>query len=48
MAIRTHDLSIRYLDVTVFYGRDGPENDDLKAWDDTRVLFEVFSAGTAH
>lgn len=47
MATRTHDLSIRYPDVTVFCGRDGPENDDLKAWDDPRVLFEVLSAGTA-
>ncbi|WP_419809388.1 Uma2 family endonuclease [Sphingomonas sp.] len=47
MATRTHDLSIRYPDVTVFCGRDGPENDDLKAWDDPRILIEVLSAGNA-
>ena len=47
MATRTHDLSIRYPDVTVFCGRDGPENDDLKAWDDPRILFEILSASTS-
>jgi Uma2 family endonuclease len=47
MATRTHDLSIRYPDVTVFCGRDGPENDDLKAWDDPRVLVEILSASTS-
>ena len=46
MATRTHDLSVRYPDVTVFCGRDGPENDDLNAFDDPRILFEVLSAGT--
>lgn len=47
MATRTHDLSIRYPDITVFCGRDGPENDDLKAWDDPRVVFEILSASTS-
>ena len=47
MATRTHDLSIRYPDVTVFCDRDGPENDELNAWNDPRILFEVLSAGTA-
>lgn len=47
MATRTHDLSIRYPDVTVFCGHDGPEDDERKAFDDPRVLFEVLSAGTA-
>ena len=47
MATRTHDLSVRYPDLTVFCGRDGPENDDRKAFDDPRVLFEVLSAGTS-
>lgn len=47
MAARTHDLSIRYPDVTVYCGRDGPENDNAKAFDDPRVIFEVLSAGTA-
>lgn len=47
MATQTHDLSIRYPDVTVFCGHDGPEDDDHKAFEDPRVLFEVLSAGTA-
>jgi Uma2 family endonuclease len=47
MATRTHDLSIRYPDVTVFCGRDGPENDEMKAWDDPRVLIEILSASTS-
>lgn len=47
MATRTHELSIRHPDVAVFCGRDGPENDELKAWDDPRVLFEITSASTA-
>lgn len=47
MATRTHDLSIRYPDVTVFCGRDGPEDYEAKAFDDPRVLFEVMSGGTA-
>lgn len=47
MATRTHDLSIRYPDVTVFCGRDRPQDDDAKAFDDPRILFEVLSAGTA-
>ena len=47
MATRTHDLSIRYPDVTVFCGHDGPEDDEVKAFDDPRVLFEVLSNGTS-
>ena len=47
MAARTRDRSIRYPDVTVYCGRGGAANDDLKAFDDPRVLFEVLSAGTA-
>lgn len=47
MAARTHDLSVRYPDVTVFCGRDGPEDDECKAFDDARVLFEVTSASTS-
>lgn len=46
MATKTHALSIRHPDVTVFCGRDGPENDEAKAWDDPRVLFEILSAST--
>jgi Uma2 family endonuclease len=47
MAARTHVLSIRYPDVAVYCGRDGPEHDDDKSADDPRVIFEVLSAGTA-
>lgn len=47
MATRTHDRSIRCPDVTVFFGHDGSQNDDAKAFDDPRILSEVVSAGTA-
>lgn len=47
MATRTHDISIRYPDVTVFCGHDKNGDDDAKAFDDPRVIFEVLSAGTA-
>jgi Uma2 family endonuclease len=47
MATRTHDIGIRYPDVTVFCGRDGKDDDDLKAFNDPRVIFEILSAGTA-
>ncbi len=47
MATLTHDRSVRYPDVTVFCGHDDAEDDDEKAFDDPRVVFEVLSAGTA-
>ena len=47
MAARTHSNSIRYPDVTVYCGHEGPEHDDDKSADDPRVIFEVLSAGTA-
>jgi Uma2 family endonuclease len=47
MAVRTLDSSVRYPDVTVYCGRGGPEDDERKAFDDPRVIFEVLSAGTA-
>jgi Uma2 family endonuclease len=47
MATQTHDLSLRYPDVTVFCGHDGPDDDQRQAFDDPRVIFEVLSAGTA-
>ena len=47
MAVQTHDSSIRYPDVTVYCGRTGETDDDAKAFDDPRVIFEVLSAGTA-
>lgn len=47
MAARTRDRSVRYPDVSVYCGHDGPGDDDLKAFNDPRALFEVLSAGTA-
>jgi len=47
MAVRTRAGSVRYPDVSVYCGRDGADNDDAKAFDDPRVVFEVLSAGTA-
>lgn len=47
MAARTRDRSIRYPDVTVYCGRDDAANDDEKAFDDPRIVFEMLSAGTA-
>jgi len=47
MAARTHGSSIRYPDVSVYCGRNDVQNDDLKSFDDPRIVFEVLSAGTA-
>jgi Uma2 family endonuclease len=47
MAVETHDMSIRYPDVTIFCGHEGPEDDEALAFNDPRVIFEVLSAGTA-
>jgi Uma2 family endonuclease len=47
MATRTHDLSIRYPDASVFCGHADQASDEAKAWTDPRVLFEVLSKGTA-
>ncbi len=46
MGIRTHRLSLRYPDISVFCGRNGPENDNLKAFVDPRLVVEVLSKGT--
>lgn len=46
MGVRTHDLSLRYPDVSVFCGRGGPENDDLKQFDDPKMVVEVLSPST--
>lgn len=47
MAARTRDRSVRYPDLTIYCGRDGKDDDDAKAFNDPRVIFEVLSAGTA-
>ena len=47
MAVQTHDSSIRYPDVAVYRGRNYAKDDEEKAFDDPRVIFEVLSTGTA-
>ena len=46
MGLRAHDLSLRYPDVSVFCGRDGPENDKLQMFDDPHLVVEVLSPTT--
>lgn len=47
MAARTHDLSVRYPDVSVYCGRELAEFDDDKADAEPTIVVEVLSAGTA-
>ena len=47
MAVRTHDHSIRYPDVSVFCDRSDPAFDDDLADAEPRIVFEVLSNGTA-
>lgn len=47
MGVRTHNLSVRYSDVSVFCGRDDAAFDNEKAFDDPRVIFEILSGSTA-
>ncbi len=46
MGVRTHDLSLRYPDLSVFCGREGPENDSLKQFNDPKMVVEVLSPST--
>ncbi len=46
MGVRTHDLSLRYPDVSVFCGRDAPEFDKLLECDDPKLVVEVLSPST--
>ncbi len=46
MGLRNHRLSLRYPDVSVYCGRGGPENDELKAFDDPKLVVEVMSPST--
>lgn len=46
--IRTHDLSMRYPDVSIFCGREGPEDDNCSLFDDPKVVIEILSPSTAH
>jgi Uma2 family endonuclease len=47
MAARTHDLSVRFPDVSVYCGVNDAEFDDDLADGNPRVVFEVLSKGTA-
>ncbi len=47
LAVQTLDISIRYPDVTVYCGHGETRDDQKKAFDDPRVIFEVLSGGTA-
>ena len=44
--LKAHDLSLRYPDITVYCGREGPENDSLKALDEPKIVVEVLSPTT--
>ncbi len=44
--LRTHDLSLRYPDISVYCGRDGPDNDHLQAFDDPKLVVEILSPST--
>jgi Uma2 family endonuclease len=46
MGVRTHDLSLRYPDVSVFCGRDDPEFDKLLECNDPKLIVEVLSPST--
>ena len=46
MGVRTHDLSLRYPDASVFCGRDDPANDKLLEFDDPRLVVEILSPST--
>lgn len=46
MGLRAHDLSLRYPDVSVYCGRDGPENGKLKQFDDPKLIAEILSPST--
>ena len=48
MAVRTHDLSVRYPDVSVYCGdQSSPERDKEKAFTDPRIVIEVLSPSTS-
>ena len=47
MGVRTHDGSLRYPDVSVTCGRDGPADDAVRTVSDPCILVEVLSPTTA-
>lgn len=46
MGLRTHGQSVRYPDLSVYCGKDGPLFDATKAFDDPVVVVEVLSPST--
>jgi Uma2 family endonuclease len=46
MAVRINDYSIRYPDVSVYCGKDAPEDGKKQAFDDPKLLVEVLSSST--
>lgn len=46
VGVRTHDLSLRYPDVSILCGHDGGGSDDLYEVKDPRAVFEVLSSST--
>lgn len=47
MGIKTGAMGLRYPDVAVFCGRDDPDNDAERTFDDPRLVIEVLSPSTA-
>jgi Uma2 family endonuclease len=48
VGVRTHDLSLRYPDVSIICGHDDNESDVLREISDPRAVFEVLSSSTRH
>ncbi len=46
MGVRSHELSMRLPDVSVFCGRTSAENDRSSTFDDPRMIVEVLSPST--
>lgn len=47
MGLRTNEKSVRYPDVSVYCGKDSPDLDTEKAFDDPVLLVEVLSPSTS-
>ncbi|WP_373487228.1 Uma2 family endonuclease [Blastomonas sp.] len=47
MGLQTHEMSVRYPDVSVYCGKDSELFDNVKAFDDPVLLVEVLSPSTA-
>ena len=44
--VRAHDFSMRLPDVSVYCGRDGPENDEETTFDNPKLIVEILSDST--